>query len=188
MSRSIQPIVKLGAMLPLLLGVTIFHPAKASALDVSQIPLFGSALQRGLSLEPSLKLFDQGINRNNLQVCVLSCAPMPNVAAPTPIPPQMNRSLTGAGGGTGELLPQPVMQLPGQVMQLPGQVLQQGMQLPGQMSQPNVLMQQSQPSPGMPIPQPLPPVPQSNQIQPKQTTLQQVGQVLLPQLVQAIGR
>lgn len=123
MSCSIQYIVKLSAMLPFLLGVTIFNPAKASALDVSQIPLLGLVLQRGLSLEPSLKLLDQDMNRNNIQVCVLSCSPMPNAAIPTPVAPQLNRSLPGSGVGmTGGVLPE-------QVMQLPNQLLQQGMRL-----------------------------------------------------------
>lgn len=186
MSCSIQCVVKLSAMLPLLLGVTIFNPAKAAALDVSQIPLLGPALQRGLSLEPSLKLLDQDMNRNNIQVCVLSCSPMPNAAIPMPVAPQVNRSLPESGMGmTGNVLPQ-------QVMQLPNQVLQQGMQLPNQILQPNLVMQRSQPLPGMPMPQTLPQsslqgLPQSNQIQ-SRTTLQQVGQALQPQIMQAIGR
>jgi hypothetical protein len=181
-------------MLPLLLGVTLFNPAKASALDISQIPLLGSALQRGLTLEPSLRLFDQGINRNNLQVCVLSCSPMPNSAVPTPVAPQLNRSLPNAGIGRG-LVPQ-------QVLQLPNQVLQQGVQLPNQILQPNSLMQQSQMPLQMPqaapmqsipqgvVPQGVPQsLPQSSQIQQRRTsTLQQVGQVLQPQIMQAIGR
>lgn len=109
MSCSIQYIVKLSAMLPLLLGVTIFNPAKVSALDVSQIPLLGLVLQRGLSLEPSLKLLDQDMNRNNIQVCVLSCSPMP-AAIPAPVAPQLNRSLPRSGVGmTGGVLPQQVM-------------------------------------------------------------------------------
>jgi hypothetical protein len=181
-------------MLPLLLGVTLFNPAKASALDISQIPILGSALQRGLSLEPSLRLFDQGINRNNLQVCVLSCSPMPNGAVSMPVAPQLNRSLPNAGVGTGGLVPQQVMQLP--------QVLQQGMQLPNQILQPNSLMQQSQMPLQMPqaapmqslpqgvVPQGVPQsLPQSSQIQQRRTsTLQHVGQVLQPQIMQAIGR
>lgn len=140
MSCSIQYVVKLSAMLPLLLGVTIFNSAKASALDVSQIPLLGPALQRGLSLEPSLRLVEQDMNRNNLQVCVLSCAPMPNAAIPTSAAPQLNHSLPGSGVGMIGVLPQQVMQLPNQVLQ------------------PNSVIQRSQPLPAMPMPQ-------SNQIQ-----------------------
>lgn len=183
MSHPIQRIVKLSAMLPLLLGVTLLHPTKATALDVSQIPIVGSALQRGLSLEPSLRLFDQGISRNNLQVCVLSCSPMPNVALPAPVVPQVNRALPGSGVGMpGGVLPQ--------VMQLPNQVLQQGIQLPNQILQPNSVTPRSQ---GVLMPQTLPQglpqgLPQSNQIQSRQTTLQQVGQVLQPQIMRAIGR
>lgn len=171
MSCSIQYVVKLSAMLPLLLGVTIFNPAKASALDVSQIPLLGPALQRGLSLEPSLRLVEQDMNRNNLQVCVLSCAPMPNAAIPTPAAPQLNHSLPGSGVGMlGNVLPQQVMQLPNQVLQ------------------PNSVIQRSQPLPAMPMPQTLPQgLPQSNQIQ-SRTTLQQAGQALQPQIMQAIGQ
>lgn len=175
MSCSIQYVVKLSAMLPLLLGVTIFNPAKASALDISQIPLLGPALQ------PSLRLIEQDMNRNNLQVCVLSCSPMPNAAIPMPIAPQLNHSLPGSGVGMiGNVLPQ-------QVMQLPNQVLQQGMQLPNQVLQPNSVMQRSQALQVIPMPQTLPQgLPQSNQIQ-SRTTLQQVGQALQPQIMQAIG-
>jgi len=164
MSCSIQYVVKLSAILPLLLGVTIFNPTKASALDITQIPLLGPALQRGLSVEPSLRLFDRGLSSNNLQVCVLSCSPMPNVAIPTPVAPQLNRSVPGTG-------------LPQQVMQIPNQILQ-----------PNSLMQQAQPLQGMPMPQTLPQMPQSPQFQSQPTTLQQVGQALQPQVMQAIRR
>ena len=84
-----------------------------------------------------------------------------------------------------------------QVLQVPNQVLQQGMQLPNQILQPGSLMQQSQLPQAAPVLQPLPQglpqgvpqgLPQSSQIQQRQTTLQQVGRVLQPQLMQAIGR
>ena len=161
---SIQNIVKLGAMLPLLLGATIFNPAKASALDVTKIPLLGSGLQRGLSIEPSLKLFDRGVSGNNIQVCALFCLPLPNATIPTPVAPQLNRSVPGSG-------------LPQQVMQTLNQTLQ-----------PNSAIQQAQPLPGTPQPPQTSPqsLPQSPQISSQPTTLQQVGQVLLPQVIQAI--
>lgn len=173
MSCSIQNIVKLGAMLPLFLGTTIFNPAKASALDVTQIPLLGSGLQRGLSIEPSLKLFDRGMSSNNLQVCVLSCSPMPNGAIPTSVSPPLNRVPSSTLGTTGGGLPPQVMQIPNQILQ------------------PNSVIQQAQPLLGIP-PQPLPQalpqsLPPSPQIPLQPTTLQQVGQVLLPQVMQGVG-
>ncbi|NDJ16994.1 hypothetical protein [Myxacorys almedinensis] len=178
MSHSIQRIVKLSGMLPILLGMMAFSPTKASALDVSQIPLLGSVLQRGLSIEPSVRLLDQGLSRNNVQLCVLSCSPLPNGIPPISSPPA-GRVLAPGTGAVGGSLPQ-------QMMQLPAHVLQQGMQIPNQ-----ILPSQSMPQP---LPQGVPGLPQPGLSQPGQVragqapVLQQLGQTLQPQIRQAIGR
>lgn len=141
-----KKLFKLSSALLVLLGVNGFNVTKALALDLSQIPIIGPSLQKGIpiqpTIEPNLRVLDQGLNRNYIQVCLLTCqppeltpnllglpigsgSPPPNLPAPGSLPPApspapMMGTVSGMpgmnvpGGVPQQLMPQLPLQLPQQ--------------------------------------------------------------------------
>lgn len=75
MSKSTKKIVKFSSVLGILLSLTALGTTQASALELP-LPFGLDMLQPGVKLEPSLKILDDSGNRNNLQLCLLSCSPL----------------------------------------------------------------------------------------------------------------
>ena len=102
MSKSAKKIVSISTALLVLLSLNTLSTIKASALEVPlpSLPLGLDKLpEKGIKLgvEPSLKLIDESLNRNSMQMCVLPCElgvptnlATPQTQAPQPrnVPPQ----------------------------------------------------------------------------------------------------
>lgn len=104
MSKSTKKIVSISSVLLVLLSLNTLSTTKASALPLPLPSLpFGldKLPEKGIKLgvEPSLKVIEESVNRNNVQMCVLPCglgvptnlsAPQPQAPQPQPrnIPPQ----------------------------------------------------------------------------------------------------